>query len=94
MTWNYRVIHRRYEDANVVNGRVFEDQPAVVDTYAIHEVYYDAAGAITGWTANAIPAHGESLADVRWALAKMRRATREPVLEYADLPGALDPEEA
>ena len=92
MTWNYRVIHRRYADATVGNGRVLEAPPALVDTYAIHEVYYDAAGAITAWSADAIPAWGESLADVRWALAKMRRATREPVLEYADLPGALEPE--
>lgn len=72
--WNYRVVKRDFDDEM---------------TYAIHEVYYDDAGGISAWSANAIAPQGSDfLSDLAVDLDLMREALNKPVLDHADLPGA------
>lgn len=75
-TWNYRVIRRERGDGEG-------------DSFQVHEVYYDDAGAITMWSERPIAPYGEDLdvltSDVRYML----EATDKPVLDHSSLPGAL-----
>lgn len=64
--WNYRVmIH-----PDVKGDEVYQ---------AIHEVYYDDDGKVTGWTDSPISVGGE---DVAWVLDRMREALEKPVLDF------------
>lgn len=58
---------------------------------ALHEVFYDEAGAVTSWTAEPIPFvvdPEEGVAGLRAALAMaLSDAENRPVLLAADLPG-------
>ena len=68
MTWNYRVVRTKAEASE--GGYCF----------AIHEVYYE-DGEMTSWTVNAIPAMGDCLMDVSWALDRMKEALAKPILD-------------
>lgn len=77
MSWNYRVVHRRGEHL----GQRWE-------TFAIYEVYYNAAGKPHYIAADPAPVMSETLEGLREMRMMMAMALRSPVLEYDDvLPG-------
>ena len=65
MTWNHRVIRTEHE------GEYH---------YSIHEVHYDDAGEIIGWTSDAIEVSAETRDGILWVLDKMKVAVANPVL--------------
>jgi hypothetical protein len=56
---------------------IFQD-----DCYSIHEVYYDDAGNIEGWTERAIGISGETMKELKGDLKYYSSALRKPVLVY------------
>lgn len=72
MTWNYRVIQW--------DG----DEP----WQAIHEVYYDEAGHIVGWSEMPVPVVSYADEDLYDVLQRMARAVRQPALVSSALEGA------
>lgn len=73
MTWNYRVIRKKYDDGY---------------GYHIHECYYhdgESTGGIPhSWSEGAIPAYGCSVAELSNDLTRMLRALSLPILEERD----------
>jgi hypothetical protein len=67
MSWNYRVMRRVDPDGT--------------DWFAIHEVYYDAAGNPDGYTENPVDVSGDSLEGLSWVLDRMREALNKPILD-------------
>jgi hypothetical protein len=49
---------------------------------AIHEVYYDAKGAVKDWSENGVPVGAESVFGLVWVLSKMLEAFSKPVLDF------------
>jgi len=78
--WNYRIIRRteHYPDGTTE------------DYYAIHEVYYAKDGKPRTMTANPVAVVSETPAGIAWHLRKMRRALKEPVLDYEEIVGKAD----
>lgn len=71
MTWNYRVIRRRFPKEN---------------QYTIHEVFYnDATGKPDGMTEDEVSPSGESLDEFRKSMEMYQRAIELPVLDYETL---------
>lgn len=70
-TWNYRVM---------VDHRGYEN------VVAVHEVYYDDDGKVTGWTENPVQAMStmvdEDSDSLDWVLEKMTEALTRPHLDY------------
>ena len=68
-TWNYRVIRKKNESGEI--------------TFQIHEVYYDHAGEINGWTERPVQPLGESISelhkDIRHFLEAFQKETLEEV---------------
>ena len=62
MIWSYRIIHHD------------EDQHPY---FAIHEVFYDKHGKVTGWTVDPINVSGESQLEVTKTLKQMLEDTME-----------------
>ena len=75
MSWNYRVVHRRYKHADVL----YED------VYAIHEVYYGDGGVPDGVTEEPDGACGETLDELCNDHRRMGEAIDRPVIEWADI---------
>lgn len=73
MTWNYRVMRTTDPDGTHV--------------FAIHEVYYDAGGAIEGWTENAARPQGETFAELTGDCVAYQAALQQPVI--AEIHGNL-----
>ena len=48
--------------------------------FAIHEVFYDAAGTIIGWTETPVFPRGESLEDLVQDLERYADAVKKPVI--------------
>jgi len=71
MTWNYRVVKKRYEDTELV-------------FFGIHEVYYDEEGKPNLVTQEPIDVSGESVEDLLDIYETMKEAFRKPVLLYED----------
>jgi hypothetical protein len=71
MSWNYRVIHRIYED--------FDEE-----SYAIHEVFYNDDGEPHLVSEDAVAPQSETLGWLDWVLKFMIKALSKPILEYAD----------
>jgi hypothetical protein len=65
MIWNHRVIRTEHE------GEYH---------YSIHEVHYDDADEIIGWTSDAIEVSAETRDGILWVLDKMKVAVANPVL--------------
>lgn len=79
MSWNYRILRRRYVGWENNTGPTHEDM------YGIYEVYYDEEGKPTKCSEN--PAylefdHIESLFDT---MCKIQRVFEKPILEYDTL---------
>lgn len=55
-----------------------------VDVFAIHEVYYDAAGQPEAVTVDAMTPDGTTLEELRATLERFQEALNEPVLQYED----------
>ena len=72
MTWNYRVI--RHQDPSSESGAFLE----------IHEVYYDDRGRPNGVTERGASLGSENIKGIKWVLGKMRKALKEPILDYED----------
>lgn len=70
MTWNYRVIHRRWP-----NGE---------DDYSLHEVYYDVYDRPRAITEDAASIHTDEIGDLPALRERVGRAFENPVLEYDD----------
>ena len=49
-------------------------------SYCIHEVHYDGAGTILGWTASPIAVCGDTPDGLRWQLDKMSECLSKPIL--------------
>ena len=73
MTWNHRVITKEYRGFNEVEV-LFE----------IHEVYYNDDGIPEMCTEDAVGVVGDNLAELKQTLRWMRKALRQPILNYAD----------
>ena len=65
--WNYRVL--RFQTPGMLDPQ-----------YAIHEVYFDAEGRITGCTEEEVSPFGESLEELREDLEAYKKALDLPVL--------------
>ena len=68
MTWNHRVISRKYE-----TGETY---------YAIHEVYYDDSGKPTQCTALPSVILEDSIDDLAITIDRIRECLSKPVLDY------------
>ena len=68
MTWNHRVIRRKYD-----TGEVY---------YAIHEVYYDESGKPNGVTALPVGVFEDSIDDLAITIDRLRECLSKPVLDY------------
>lgn len=66
-TWNYRVIRKEHETGDAI--------------FQIHEVYYDDARKIDGWTVGPVEPSGESIAELREDIRHFQSAFRKEVLE-------------
>ena len=66
MSWNYRVM--RFTD------------PDGTHVFAVHEVYYDTAGRVSGWSADAGHPQGETFKELTEDAAKYQRAFGPHVL--------------
>jgi hypothetical protein len=69
MTWNHRIIAQR-------------DPLTKEEWFAVHECYYARVNAKIphSWSANAVPAVGENLDEVKKSLKRMLAACNKPVL--------------
>lgn len=70
MTWNHRVVHRKYD-----NGE---------ETFGVYEVFYDDDGNPDKITTRPVEVMCDSVGGVRQTLEWMTKALRESVLEYSD----------
>lgn len=75
--WNYRVCAKTH--ATNVPGM----DPEV--EYSIHEVYYDEAGNISGWTADPVTVGASSLKDLRDVLNLIAGALNKPVIDLDEM---------
>ena len=73
MSWNYRVIKRKYE---MSYGNVYE--------WAIYEVYYDADGNPDGVTVDPVFPRGDTREELGEAFMLYMKAFEKPVLDYGD----------
>jgi len=72
MSWNYRVIRRKFVSEVIPEGEY---------SHGIHEVYYDEAKQPYTWSKDPIAAHGETLEDIKEDLEMQREAFKKPILE-------------
>ena len=72
MTWNHRIIRKEYKGANYIEIQ-----------YGIHETYYR-DGVPDACTMNPVAVAGDNIKDLKQTLRWMRKALRQPVLDYAD----------
>jgi len=70
MTWNHRIIKRDLK------------KPAY---FAVHEVFYDEAGEITNWTAEAIDLTGENRKEILTILKQITLDIKTPILKESRL---------
>ena len=68
-TWNHRVVRHKGEG----------QEP---DWYAIHEVYYNDVGNITGITANKVAPFGESKSEINSELTNMLAACNKKIIDF------------
>ncbi len=73
-SWDYRFVRRVVDEEETVH---------------IHEVYYDEAGRITMWSQESVAPQGEDPDGLVADLELMAEAAEKPVLDHAELPGAL-----
>ena len=85
MTWNYRIVHRHFECPD--HG---EDCSLCSEEWAIHEVYYNAAGEPYAVTVNPMAPLGETLEEFKDDFEHYAAAFTKPVLEYDDIPWAQE----
>ena len=76
-SWNHRVIKRRLRRA--------KGSTETIDSFGIHEVYFEDDGVIWGWTKRPMAPYGETLEelenDVKWFV----NALKEPVLDEIEM---------
>ena len=68
MTWNHRVIRRKYETGE--------------EYFAIHEVYYDDNGKPNGVTALPIAIFEDSVEDLAITIERVKECLSKPLLDY------------
>ena len=68
MTWNHRVIRRRYETGE--------------EYFAIHEVYYDNDGKPSSVTTLPVAIFEDSINDLAITIDHIRECLDKPVLDY------------
>ncbi len=73
MSWNYRVIRKKYKTPSGRNENYLE----------IHEVYYDDKNKPNGVTENAVTIGGEDIKSLRWSLEQIELATHKKILDYS-----------
>lgn len=69
MSWNYRIIK------TTIGGE---------DSYGIHEVYYDENGKPKMYSEDPIPAHGETLTELREDMDRLLQAFEKPIISSDD----------
>ena len=72
MTWNHRVLTKEYKGCNEIEVQ-----------YGVHEVFYT-NGVPDMCTMNPVEVVGDNIKDLKQTLRWMRKALRQPVLDYAD----------
>ena len=72
MTWNHRVLTKEYKGFNEIEVQ-----------YGVHEVFYT-NGVPDACTENPVAVAGDNIKDLKQTLRWMRKALRQPVLDYAD----------
>ena len=77
MTWNYRVVHRKYKGRNPEYDE---------DIYQIHEIYYDENGRAIAASVEAVPAYANDMEGLKWVLEKFSEAYKSEVLEWDSIP--------
>ena len=70
MSWNYRVMRRKYKDE---------------DELAIYEVYYDDEDNIKMWSAEPQEPRGQTIRELKRALKDYVKAFDKPVLDYDEM---------
>jgi hypothetical protein len=71
MTWQYRVMRKRWQ-----LGRKWGY------SYGIYEIYSHVVGRDRGWTKDAMEPSGDTLAELRSDYEYMAEAFKHPVLDY------------
>lgn len=81
MSWNHRVVRKVQPDAIII-----------LESFGIHEVYYDKKKRATSCTVDPIAPYGETIADLKECLEMMLKAVTQPVLDFDKIPeeGAED----
>lgn len=77
--WNHRILAKTYQEEVYLQ---------------MYEVYYDKDGKPDGYTANPVTIGSETLKGIKWTLARMKEATKKPIL-WADegkFPQEYEPE--
>ncbi len=69
MNWNHRVIKTETPDG---------------PWFAIHEVYYDDEGNLSGYSEKPVAVCGEGFDEIEETLKRMLRALEKPILAYGD----------
>jgi hypothetical protein len=75
MSWNHRVVREKVE---------FEHEPEPTYIYRIHEVYYNEAGDIDGFTDQHIDLSNYSVSSLKEDLVMLQKAFNYPILERID----------
>lgn len=75
MSWNHRVIRRRFENP-VSKG--------IEECFTVHEVHYDDNNQPELWTAEPVEPYGESLEELMKDIERFKLAFNKPVLHIVD----------
>ncbi len=82
-TWNYRVMKHKVDLSTLSDSlrKLLENQNDNY-WYGIHEVYYNEAGEVDGWTDYEIPPFGETPEELKQCFELMSLAFDKEVLDY------------
>lgn len=72
MSWDYRVMKRKFERTEEIQ-------------YAIYEAYYNKNDEIISWSSEPLYIAGEDLKELKQDLALYIKAFEKPVLDYNEL---------
>lgn len=76
MSWNYRVINRKYN--HPLTGEETNE-------YGIYEVFYNKNGTIYACSKHKMEPHGETIYELIADLEFMKAALEKPILNYDDI---------
>lgn len=82
MTWNHRVVLRRWPLHKSERSDPTDERERV-EVHGIHEVYYDEKNRPNGCTMEPVSVSSdEGIEGIKWVLDQMQKAVAAPVLDY------------